>query len=91
MPKGPAGALKGRLRSPLAAVPQSQILASLDSSAFLTGRMDWMIRLRGSNSTEAKSVSARVAKKKKCLDCQTELKKGPWTQLVSFHDTYGLV
>lgn len=44
-PKGPAGALKGRLSSPVAALPKIQIWASLDSKAFLMGRIDWMMRL----------------------------------------------
>ena len=44
-PNRPAGGLKGRLRSPVAGIPQIQILAMLDSMAFFRGRMLWITRL----------------------------------------------
>ena len=44
-PNRPAGGLKGRLRSPVAGIPQIQILAMLDSMAFFRGRILWITRL----------------------------------------------
>ena len=44
-PYRPAGGLKGRLRSPVAGIPQIQILAMLDSMAFFRGRILWITRL----------------------------------------------
>jgi hypothetical protein len=56
IPNIPGAALKGLLRSPVAGFPQSQMRACFDSNAFLTGRIDWMTRLREANRGKEVSI-----------------------------------